>query len=154
MIKMIWCSDVNNGVGIGNQLPWNVKEEMAHFINETKGQIVVMGENTFKSIGKPLPNRKNIVLSDDSSFNHEGITIYNDYKKILSDFNDETIYIIGGISIYKLFYEYADVLIISKLNKSYNCDRFLAFDLINFDITKTIKHNEFVVNYYERRKNV
>jgi dihydrofolate reductase len=65
MISLIWAQDLEKGIGIDNLLPWRIKEEMDHFRNVTSGQIVVMGQKTFESIGRPLANRTNVVLSDD-----------------------------------------------------------------------------------------
>lgn len=154
MIKMIWCEDKNHGIGIDNSLAWNIKSEMQHFRNETKGKTVVCGEKTFISFGnKPLPNRKNIVLTLDKNFIAPGAIIYNDLHQLLADYKDETIYIIGGKTIYKLLFPYADELIISTLNKSYNCNVFMSFDLSDFKLEKTLNNDEFVVNYYKRVKN-
>lgn len=152
MIKMIWCEDTKHGVGIQNLLPWSVKEEMEHFRNETRNKTVVMGEATFHSIGQPLKNRTNIVLTNNPHFVYPGIKIYYDLNQIRKDFKNEDIYIIGGCSMYKQFFPYAQELIISTLKKEYNCDRFLEFDLKDFKKIKTISNDIFDVNYYQRKK--
>lgn len=154
MISMIWCEDLNHGIGIDNKLPWAIKEEMDHFRSTTLNQIIVCGGNTFLSFGsKPLKNRTNIVLSLDKDFKvPENVILYHDMNKLMDDYKDKHIYIIGGKSIYQAFLKYADELIISTLKKTYNCNMFMNLDLSNFKKVKTVKHNEFDVNYYSRLK--
>ena len=155
MIKMIWCEDIDHGIGIDNELPWSIKEEMKHFKNTTMEQIVVCGDKTFVSWGnKPLPHRQNIVVSLDKNFTApEGVQVFNDFKKVITTFKDKDIYIVGGRTIYTLFYPYADELIISTLKKSYNCNIFMHFDLSGFKRFQQIDHDEFIINYYKRVKN-
>jgi len=125
---------------------------MQHFQTVTNNQIVVMGERTFFSIGKPLKNRINIVLTNDENFHHDGVIVYHDYLQLMKDYQSHNIFIIGGISIYKLFFDYADKLIISTLKKDYMCNRFLKFNLDKFHLDNTIEHNEFFVNTYSKIK--
>ena len=155
MIKMIWCEDINHGVGIDNKLPWSIKEEMKHFRSTTMEQIIVCGEKTFTSWGgKPLPHRQNVVVTLDKNFiPPEGVQVFNDFKQVITAFKDKDIYIVGGKTIYTLFYPYADELIISTLKKSYNCNVFMHFDLSSFERYQQIDHDEFIINYYKRVKN-
>lgn len=153
MISMIWCEDINHGIGIDNSLPWHIKEEMDHFRTTTLNQIVVCGDKTFLSWGgKPLKNRTNLVLTLDPNFSSEGVIVYHDLRKLMSDYANKHIYIIGGKSIYQAFLPYADELIISTLHKDYRCNLFMQLDLHNFHIVKTINHELFDVNYYQRNK--
>jgi dihydrofolate reductase len=116
---------------------------MNHFRNVTRGQTVVMGQKTFESIGKPLINRTNVVLSDDLNWKHDGVVVYNDMKKLIEDFKVQHVYIIGGKTIYQLFAPIADELVVSKLKKSYHCNRFLDIDFSNFQLMKSEPHEEF-----------
>jgi dihydrofolate reductase len=124
-------------------LPWSIKEEMAHFRSITHNQIVVMGQKTFESIGKPLVNRLNIVISDDLNFKQEGVIVYNDIQKLINDYKNKHIYIIGGKTIYELFAPIADELIVSKIKKIYNCNRHLQIDFNNFQLAKSEQHLDF-----------
>jgi dihydrofolate reductase len=125
---------------------------MNHFIKTTRGHTVVMGQKTFESIGKPLPNRQNIVISDDPNFNHPGVTIYRDMNKLLNDLKHMDVFIIGGKSIYEFFAKFADHIVVSKIKKNYHCNRFLKIDFSPFQIDKTEPHDEFNVEYYSRIK--
>jgi dihydrofolate reductase len=116
---------------------------MGHFRNITRNQIVVMGQKTFESIGKPLLNRLNIVISDDPNFKSDGVIVYNDIQKLIDDYKNKHIYIIGGKTIYELFAPIADELIVSKIKKTYNCNRHLKIDFSNFQLVKTEPHPDF-----------
>ena len=82
-----------------------------------------------------------------------GVQVFDDFKKVINHFQNKDIFIIGGKTIYTLFFPYADELIISTLKKSYNCNLFMHFDLSEFKNIKQEKHDEFIVNYYKRVKN-
>lgn len=153
-ISMIWCEDINHGIGIDNKLPWHVASEMQHFKNTTMNQILVCGEKTFCSWGnKPLKNRTNVILTLDKNYKPiENTLVFNTLDNLLDHFKNDHIYIVGGKTIYKLFYPLADELIISTLKKDYHCNLFMNFDLKDFNKVKTIDNDEFVVNYYERKK--
>ena len=155
MIKMIWCEDINHGIGIDNNLPWNVKEEMNHFRTTTLNHAIVCGEKTFASWGnKPLEQRENIVITLDKKYKApEGVKVYYDFKDLIKDYQDKDVFIVGGKTIYTLFFDYADELIISTLKKSYDCNIFMKFDLSNFKKIKSEDHAEFVINYYKRDNN-
>ncbi|MDE6477544.1 MAG: dihydrofolate reductase [Mycoplasmoidaceae bacterium] len=124
---------------------------MQHFISSTKGHTVVMGRKTYESIGRPLPKRTNIVLTNNKDLKIEGVEICHDFKKIIEMGKNQDIFIIGGASIYRQFLPYADQLIISKLPDSYKCEEFLNFDLSNFKLDHTIDHTLFKVNYYVKK---
>lgn len=152
MISLIWAQDMNKGIGIDNLLPWSIKEEMNHFRNITRNQIVVMGQKTFESIGKPLVNRLNIVISDDPNFKYENVIVYNDIQKLIDDYKNKHIYIIGGKTIYELFAPIADELIVSKIKKTYNCNRHLNIDFSNFKLIKSEPHEDFIAEWWHLKK--
>ncbi len=154
MISMIWCEDIQHGIGYNNKLPWSIKEEMNHFKQTTMGKIVVCGEKTFFSFGgKPLSGRTNVIITLDKSLdNLNNVLVYHDVNKLINDFKKEDIFIIGGKTIYNLFFPYADKLIISTLKKKYKCNVFMNFDLSSFEKTKSEDYIQFVVNYYNRIK--
>ncbi len=147
---MIWCEDANHGIGINNKMPWDIKEEMRHFIKTTKGHTVVMGRKTFESIGKPLPNRTNIVLTNNPDLKIDGVQIIHDFNKIIELAKSQDIFIIGGASIYKQFLPFADELVISKLPDTYHCTEYLNFNLSNFKLKNTEDFGLFKVNYYAK----
>ncbi len=155
MIKMIWCEDLDHGIGKNNQIPWKLKQDLLFFKEQTINNIVVMGKKTWESLPfKPLKNRDNYVLTRDHNYQLNQLNthvIYN-YLEILelNKHTDKTIFIIGGKQIFELFFAYADQLIISKINKSYNCDVILKYNLDKFKLIKTEDKIDFIVNYYQR----
>jgi dihydrofolate reductase len=151
MISLVWAQDINNGMGIDNLLPWNIKEEMEHFRNVTRNQIVVMGQKTFESIGKPLVNRTNVVLSDDKNWSHPNVVVYRDLQKLIEDYKNRHIYIIGGKTIYELMVPLADELIVSKIKKNYNCNRFMNIDFSKFKLAKDVHHTDFIAEWWVRK---
>ena len=150
MLKMIWCQDVNGGIGINNKMPWNIKQEMQHFIQTTKNHVVVMGRKTFESIGRPLPNRTNIVLSNNPSLKIVGVKVINNFQEIIDLPKTQDVFIIGGASIYRQFLNDADQLVVSCLPDAYECTEYLKFNLKDFKIFKTEDKELFIVKYYER----
>jgi len=114
----------NNEIGKKNGLLWNLPADMKHFRETTSGHTVVMGQKTFKSIGRPLPNRRNIVLSRNENLKIDGAEIIHSEKE-LTDLSqktaapDEEIFIIGGETIYRLFMDKADKLYITQVEAEF-----------------------------------
>ena len=110
-IHLIWAQDYNGGIGKSNNLPWNISEDLKNFKLLTLNSTIIMGRKTWDSLPfKPLPNRRNIVLS---SQRIPGIEVYNDYNSCYNSLISNSIdkvFIIGGSSIYKLFFNSADYL--------------------------------------------
>ncbi len=134
MIAMIVAVSKNNLIGGDNKLPWHIPEDLAYFKKQTSGHTIVMGRKTYDSIGRPLPNRKNIVLTRSTDLNIAGVTIVNNYKEILELALTETVFIIGGGEIYNLFIDYADKLFITQVDLEITGDT--SFPL---DATKTFE---------------
>lgn len=105
MVKMILCTDLEGNIGRNNDLLFKMKEDMKFFKQQTMGNIVIMGYNTWLSLGeKPLPNRANIVMTDKKIKNIQTstdlVSVIKDYEKYPQD-----IFIIGGAYVYDLALE-------------------------------------------------
>lgn len=156
MIKLIWAQDINNGIAKNKKIPWHIKEDMIFFKNITTNNIVVMGKNTWNSLPfKPLKNRVNYVLSKNliKNIDFGDVKFIKDFNEILTIndfFPSKDIYIIGGKQIYKIFFPYANELIISKIKQDYNCDLFLDFNLNNYKPQKIINYSSFSVFIYNK----
>jgi dihydrofolate reductase len=110
------------GVKSTNDLPWHIPEDMRYFRDMTRGHTVIMGERTFQSLGKPLPNRKNIVLSNDESFHPEGVMVARNSEEALKmarDMEKEEVFVIGGSMIYSLFLEKSDRLYLTLVDAEF-----------------------------------
>lgn len=142
-------------IGINNQMPWHIKEEFAHFKNYTMGKTLIMGELTFKSIGKPLKGRKTIVATlTDFKYDHEDVTVTNNLFETLKKYKDieEELVVCGGATIYKLALPYVDKLVISEIKKDYSGDAFFPDYEDDFELVSTEEHDEFVVKTYLNKK--
>jgi dihydrofolate reductase len=83
-----------------------------------------MGRKTFESIGRPLPNRTNIVLTKDPNWNHEGCLVYSDWRQVLPLFENQRLYVIGGGEIYKQLLSYASEIELTIINKEFEGDAY------------------------------
>ena len=98
MVKLIVATDLKGNIGKDNDLLFHMKEDMKFFKQQTSNNIVVMGYNTWLSLGeKELPNRKNIVLTNENISN---VTTSNDIFKVVNEYKEEDVYIIGGAYVY------------------------------------------------------
>lgn len=155
MFICIWCEDLKRGIGNKNQLPWKIPSEMALFKIITKNSIIVMGRNNFLSLNqKPLPQRKNIVISRSlASYHNKQLqicslsTFCQTYKNYLT-----AIYVIGGKQLYDFFIPYSHFLLVSKLKQTYPCDLFMDNSFDNFKIIKKSFFNQFTFFVYQNQK--
>ncbi len=120
-IQLIWAQEINGGIGKNGKLPWHISEDLKNFKKITKNHPIIMGRITWESLPfKPLPNRRNIVIS---STNQEQVESYKSIEECIESLNDDKevldMYIIGGMSVYKFFYNHADILHITFINRSY-----------------------------------
>ncbi len=92
----------NNVIGKDNQLLWHLPKDLKFFKQTTSGGTVIMGRKTFESVGKPLPNRRNIVITRQSDFHAEGTEVVHSLEAALEQCGDENrVFIIGGAEIYR-----------------------------------------------------
>ena len=134
----------NNVIGQKNSLPWDIPEDLKRFKQLTSGHTILMGRKTFDSIGRPLPNRTNIVMTKDTNYQKEGVEIVFDEREALNlikDLNQE-VFIIGGSKIYELFEPWANYLMITRVLKDYEGDAF--FPDINWNNWQVESEEEFL----------
>jgi dihydrofolate reductase len=118
MISLIAAIGKNNELGKGNTLLWHMPADMKHFKDTTALHSVLMGRKTFESIGKPLPNRRNVVITRDANYSQKGAEIVHSLAAALDLFPDqnEEIFVIGGAEIYKQTMPIADKLYITHID--------------------------------------
>jgi dihydrofolate reductase len=126
MISIIVAVAQNMAIGKDNKLLWHISDDLKRFKQLTSGQVVVMGRNTFLSLPKrPLPNRKNVVITDNPGECFEGCIMVNSIEAALSHCHqNEECFIMGGASIYRQFMPLADKLYITRVNKAFEGDTF------------------------------
>lgn len=129
---MIWAQDRKNAIGKDGELPWHFSDDLKNFKRLTKGNVIIMGRKTWDSLPKkPLPDRRNIVISRNNRSDAENYTSIEECIATLKEDKEVSdVYIIGGMSIYKFFYSYADTLHITFIDDIYiDTDVFFPFDI-------------------------
>lgn len=142
-IKIIAAIGKNLELGKDNDLIWHLKEDMKFFKENTMNHKVVMGYNTFKSLPGLLKSREHIVITR-KDLDIPSVMVFHDFDSLISylDNINEDVYIIGGASIYKLFIDIADELILTEIDKEAQADvYFPEFNKDNY-VRKVIKENE------------
>jgi len=150
MISLIVAIGVHNLIGKDNALPWHYSEDLQYFRKTTSNKKVLMGEQTFYSIGKPLPKRQNVVATLDKNFSHEGVEVTNDLIGYLKQHenDEEDIFVIGGKQIYALALPYCKKLYITHVSKEYEGNVFfpeINYALYEKEVVKTAQDLEFAV---------
>ena len=123
-LTLIVATDSAGGIGIRNTLPWKLPQDLAHFKRMTTGHPILMGRKTFESIGRPLPNRRNIVITRNAAWRHEGVDVVTSLDAALKLTDAEEVFVIGGAEIYALALPQADRLIMTEIAQRFDCDTF------------------------------
>lgn len=144
----------NKGViGNGKGLPWHIPEDLKRFKRITSGKTVLMGRTTYETIGRPLPNRINIVL-DQAKKPISGAAVFGSLPGALkfAEKQDKELYVIGGASVYAQMLPQADVLHLSHVKKNYQGDvYFPKYDKNEWRESEREEFNEFTAVTYERK---
>ena len=151
IINMISWMATNRTIGNKNQLPRHYSEDLKHFKEITSNHVVVMGYNTYLSIGKPLPNRRNVILAFEKV---EGLECYLSIDEMLQQLTSEgvkEIFIIGGASIYKQFLPLANYIYLTEIKKDYEGDTFFPVFEDDFDEVSREVHEEMDFVVYKRK---
>ena len=130
-LSLIVAMDDNRLIGSNNNLPWQLPADLAYFKRTTMGKPIIMGRKTYASIGRPLPGRRNIVITRDSGFSAAGCEIADGIQTALSLCSDaEEVMLIGGASLYQQTIDRASQLYITRIHHSFEGDTwFPEFDL-------------------------
>jgi dihydrofolate reductase len=128
-ISAIVAMAKNRVIGLDGSMPWHISDDLKYFKKITFGKPIVMGRRTFQSIGKPLPGRTNIVLSQDVSFAAEGIITVRDKEGALeaakhAKGGNEEIMIVGGAKVYDLFMENTSRVYLTQINAAPDGDTY------------------------------
>ncbi len=166
-VKLIVAMDKERGIGRDNDLMWHLATDMKFFKETTSGQVVVMGRKNYDSIPerfRPLPNRENVVLTRNTSFEAEGCKVFHSLEDCLSYFEGETertVFIIGGGEIYRqaLDLKCVNEMYITHVDAVYGADTFFPeFDEDNWTIHEILSwpkddKNEaaFTVRHYIKK---
>ena len=146
MITIIAAIGKNNELGMDNKLLWSIPEDMKHFRSYTQGKKILMGRKTFESIGKPLPDRKSIVVSSNNIL-VQGIIVEKTVDEALQYHNDYgELVIIGGGTIYHQTIDRVDKLVITHVDIECRADTY--FPIIDKSVWKVNNSVDGTNNQY------
>lgn len=117
IISLVAAASDNNVIGKNGALPWRMPADMKFFKNLTMGHTIIMGRKTYESMGRPLPGRKNIVITRNKNFKAEGCTVLSSLNEAFDMFTEEKeVFIIGGAEIYKAAMPLADKIYLTRVH--------------------------------------
>lgn len=117
VVHLVVARDRNGVIGDGTQMLWSLRDDLAYFKRTTMGAPIVMGRRTWDSIGRPLPGRRNIVLTRQRDFDADGAELFFSPSDVMDALSRaEDIHIIGGGEIYRLFLDRADMLHVTEVD--------------------------------------
>jgi dihydrofolate reductase len=149
MISLIVAMGENRTIGFENKMPWNLPADLAYFKKITTGHTIVMGRKTFQSIGRPLPNRTNIILTRDQSFRAEGCQVFDNIEEVLEKSKKENLFIIGGAEIYQQFLPHAEKVYSTQILEHFHGDTFFPQLTEEWQLVTTEKHDQDEKNSYK-----
>ena len=158
-INLIVAMTEEGIIGKGNNLPWHLPEDLKHFKKTTMSNIILMGRKTFESIGKPLPGRKNFILTSDPESISEkmradkNVFVFTSFKEAAEAASamPEKLFIIGGGSVYRETLKYAQRLYISRVKKNYPGDVFFPeYDSAEWEIVSSEEFEDFTLEICDR----
>ncbi|HEY9200938.1 MAG TPA: type 3 dihydrofolate reductase [Gammaproteobacteria bacterium] len=165
IISMIAAMDENRLIGADNALPWHLPADFRHFKQVTMAKPIIMGRKTFESIGRPLPGRKNIVLTR-GEFSHEGVvpvsTIDEALREASQDTEADEVMIIGGANLYQQMIGKADKLYLTHVKTACDGDAwFPEVDMCEWEVVSQQSvladennNYDFDIVEYQRRVSV
>jgi dihydrofolate reductase len=140
-LSIIVAIDRQRGIGLRNQLPWHLPEDLAHFKRLTTGHPIIMGRKTFDSIGRPLPNRRSIVITRDGAWQREGVDVVHSLDEAVALVGDAPAFIIGGAQVFDAALAVADRLIVTEIDGQFACDTFFpAIDPATWHAAERTRH--------------
>ncbi|MBY0414559.1 MAG: dihydrofolate reductase [Bdellovibrionales bacterium] len=160
IVSMVVAQGPKGEIGLNNKLLWHISEDLKNFKKITTGKMVVMGRKTYESIGKPLPNRANVVLTRDQNFAPDGVIVAHDPMMVFDlgleaeedlGLDDFEMMVIGGGEVYNFFMPYTQKIYLSEVNYDGPADVF--FPQINYkewEVEKMEKFQDFTFKILNR----
>lgn len=141
MISMIVAMEKNSGIGKNNAMLWHLPEDFKFFKANTINKTVIMGRKTYESIGKPLPNRQNIVVTENHKYKAEGVDVVYSIEEALKKSTSKSIMIIGGAAIYEQCLPECELLYITKVDASIEADVYFPdYNSFNWKLLHSKEH--------------
>jgi dihydrofolate reductase len=116
MLYAIVAHDQNRLIGGGNDLLWHLPNDLKYFKERTRGFPIIMGRKTFDSLGRPLPGRRNMVITRQADWTAEGVEVFGSLEDALAALNGADAFIVGGGEIYRVALPSVDVLYVTEVH--------------------------------------
>ena len=138
-ITLIAAMAQNWVIGQAGQLPWHLPADLKHFKTNTSGKPILMGRLTYESIGRPLPNRRNLVLTRDINFTAPGVDVFNGYEAVLDALGAiDELMVIGGGQVYRALLPASHRILLTVIHSEVEGDAFFP----NFDLSDWTIHSQ------------
>ncbi len=149
-ITIIAAIGKRNEIGLDNKLLWKLSSDLKHFKALTTGHTIIMGRKTYQSIGRPLPNRTNIIITRNENYQAAGCKVVNSLQQAIALCEDTECFIIGGASIYKQAISLANKLELTFVDFEGEADTFFPeIDYSAWQLTKKESHKATVKDAYD-----
>ncbi|WP_174613558.1 dihydrofolate reductase [Virgibacillus ihumii] len=153
MISLLVAMDKNKTIGLNNDLPWHIPNDLKFFKEKSTGNTIIMGRKTYESMGGPLPNRNNVVLTKKQMDFPDEVEVINNLDTIYdwnNDYPDKELFVIGGANIFKQVMPYADRMYITWIDEAFNGDTFFPeFSDTDWKLTSKEKGEKNEKNPYD-----
>lgn len=152
-ISAIVAMSENRVIGDDNQLPWHLPADLKHFKTITSGHPILMGRKTYESIGRPLPNRTNIIITRNPEFKAEGCIVIQSLDEAIryaAESNCDEIFIIGGAEVYKQLLPHIKRIYLTIVHENFDGDAFFPeLNLAEWKENKRERHDADDNNEYD-----
>ncbi|QTM99600.1 dihydrofolate reductase [Sediminibacillus dalangtanensis] len=153
MISLLYAMDRNSVIGYQSDLPWRLPNDLKFFKQMTTGNTIIMGRKTFASMNGPLPNRENVIVTKDKSFQADDCLILHSVEEIVkwSEKDPETeLFVIGGEEIFRQVLPYADRMYMTFIDETFPGDTFFpAYNEKDWKLTKKVLGEKNERNPYD-----
>lgn len=142
----------NLAIGKDNQLLWHMPADLKFFKQTTSGHTVVMGRKTFDSVGRPLPNRRNIIITRDTALKIDGVEVVNSLEEAIyiTENEEKPVFIVGGAEIYRQALPKTDILYLTTIHHNFDADTFFPeFDRNEWELVSSEPHKADEKNKYD-----
>ncbi|MDQ0298391.1 dihydrofolate reductase [Salibacterium salarium] len=127
IISFVAAMDEKRVIGADNKMPWYLPNDLKHFKKVTHGNPIVMGRKTFESIGKPLPGRRNIIITSDVDYKAQGCEVLHsveDIQSLQTEPSEEEIFVIGGATIFEQTFALASKMYLTIIHDTFSGDTY------------------------------
>jgi dihydrofolate reductase len=151
ILSAVVATDLNNGIGVDNKLPWHMPADLKFFKSVTMGYPIIMGRKTYESIGRLLPGRRNVIITRNPDYKVEGAEVCGSIQEAIDHCkNEEKVFIIGGAEIFNKSMEYMDEIYRTVVKDQFKVDTFFSgIDETKFKKTWTEEHKADEKNKYD-----